>query len=261
MSGATNHSNWLENQFSLIGKKALVTGASKGIGAQIAIDMAHAGADLILVGRNKESLQKTSTAISDIGRNVQSVICDFAETSTSQEAFAQLSKMEIDILVNNAGSISRAPAIATKSDDWRRIIEINLNAVFQLTQIVAEGMIARKSGAIINIASLLSFQGGINVPAYAASKHAIAGLTKSLANEWGALGVRVNAIAPGYIETDNTQALRDDPDRSASILSRIPVARWGTPNDISPVAVFLASHAARYINGEIITVDGGWMGR
>lgn len=261
MSGATNHTNWLEKNFSLAGKNALVTGASKGIGAQIAIDMALAGANLILVGRSEASLQKTSSTISEIGAKVQLAICDFSEIATSQKIFSQLSKMEIDILVNNAGSISRAPAIETKSEDWRRIIEINLNAVFQLTQFVAEGMIARKNGAIINIASLLSFQGGINVPAYAASKHAIAGLTKSLANEWGKLGVRVNAIAPGYIETDNTQALRDDPDRSAAILSRIPMARWGTPSDISPVAVFLASHAARYINGEIITVDGGWMGR
>jgi 2-deoxy-D-gluconate 3-dehydrogenase len=260
MSSA-NHNNWLHSQFTLSGKKALVTGASKGIGAQIAIDMAHAGADLILMGRSEESLLTTTSAVAKLGSKVRTLISDFEEFSVSSKELAQLANIEIDILVNNAGSISRAPAITTKIEDWRRIIDINLNAVFEVTQLVAQGMISRKDGAIINIASLLAFQGGINVPAYSASKHAIAGLTKSLANEWGAFGVRVNAIAPGYIETDNTQALRDDPDRSAAILQRIPLARWGNPGDISPVAVFLASNAARYINGEIVTVDGGWMGR
>lgn len=253
--------NWIEETFSLTGKTALVTGASKGIGAQIAIDMARAGADLVLMGRSQESLQSTSTIVSSCGSKVQSVICDFSEIEKSRDEIARLKKMNIDILVNNAGSITRAPAISTEIADWRKIIEINLNSVFELTQAVAARMLERNDGSIINIASLLSFQGGINVPAYTASKHAIAGLTKSLANEWGSLGVRVNAIAPGYIETDNTQALRDDANRSASILSRIPMARWGTPEDIAPVAVFLASSAARYINGEIITVDGGWMGR
>ena len=261
MSLDAERSGWLESHFSLHGRKALITGASKGIGAQIAIDMARAGAEIVLLGRSKESLEATSSVIERLGKAPQSVICDLSDISSSRNKITQLSTMEIDILVNNAGSISRAPAIETTSHDWRRIIEVNLNSVFEITQAVAAQMLKKKSGSVINIASLLSFQGGINVPAYAASKHAIAGLTKSLANEWGASGVRVNAIAPGYIETDNTQALRDDQIRNASILSRIPMARWGTPEDIAPVAVFLASSAARYINGEIITVDGGWMGR
>jgi 2-deoxy-D-gluconate 3-dehydrogenase len=157
--------------------------------------------------------------------------------------------------------MSRAPAIETSLEDWDRIIDTNLNSVFQISQLCAKSMLAKGRGRIINIASLLSFQGGINVPAYTASKHAVAGVTKALANEWGAKGVTVNAIAPGYISTDNTQALRNDVDRNASILSRIPIGRWGTPEDLAAVAVFLASPAAAYINGEVITVDGGWMGR
>ena len=261
MSLEADRSAWLESNFSLHGKKALITGASKGIGAQIAIDMARAGAETVLLGRSQESLLSTIASISSVGTTPQTIICDLSNVSSSRNEISGLSALGIDILVNNAGSITRAPAIQTSIEEWRRIIEINLNSVFEITQSVASSMLQKKSGAIINIASLLSFQGGINVPAYTASKHAIAGLTKSLANEWGASGVRVNAIAPGYIETDNTQALRDDQNRNASILSRIPMARWGTPEDIAPVAVFLASSAARYINGEIITVDGGWMGR
>ncbi len=253
--------NWLESQFSLTGKKALVTGASKGIGASIAIAMAQAGADVVLVGRSQDSLSATRVAIENLGRSPESLIADVESRAQISEAFKSIDQLNVEIVVNNAGSISRAPAIDTSLEDWDRIIDTNLNSVFQISQLCAKSMLAKGHGRIINIASLLSFQGGINVPAYTASKHAVAGVTKALANEWGAKGVTVNAIAPGYISTDNTQALRNDVDRNTSILARIPIGRWGTPEDLAAVAVFLASPAASYINGEIITVDGGWMGR
>jgi 2-deoxy-D-gluconate 3-dehydrogenase len=253
--------NWLQSQFSLTGKTALVTGASKGIGASIAIAMAQAGADVVLVGRSQDSLSATRTAIENLGRTTETLIADVESRDQIAAAFKSIEQLNVEIVVNNAGSISRAPAIETSLEDWDRIIDTNLNSVFQISQLCAKSMLAKGQGRIINIASLLSFQGGINVPAYTASKHAVAGVTKALANEWGAKGVTVNAIAPGYISTDNTQALRNDVDRNASILSRIPIGRWGTPEDLAAVAVFLASPAAAYINGEIITVDGGWMGR
>jgi 2-deoxy-D-gluconate 3-dehydrogenase len=253
--------NWLQSQFSLTGKTALVTGASKGIGASIAIAMAQAGADVVLVGRSQDSLSATRTAIENLGRTTETLIADVESRDQIAAAFKSIEQLNVEIVVNNAGSISRAPAIETSLEDWDRIIDTNLNSVFQISQLCAKSMLAKGHGRIINIASLLSFQGGINVPAYTASKHAVAGVTKALANEWGAKGVTVNAIAPGYISTDNTQALRDDADRNTSILARIPIGRWGTPEDLAAVAVFLASPAAAYINGEIITVDGGWMGR
>jgi len=253
--------NWLQSQFSLTGKTALVTGASKGIGGSIAIAMAQAGADVVLVGRSQDSLSATRNAIENLGRTTETLIADVESRDQIAAAFESIEQLNVEIVVNNAGSISRAPAIETSLVDWDRIIDTNLNSVFQISQLCAKSMLAKGRGRIINIASLLSFQGGINVPAYTASKHAVAGVTKALANEWGAKGVTVNAIAPGYISTDNTQALRNDVDRNASILARIPIGRWGTPEDLAAVAVFLASPAAAYINGEIITVDGGWMGR
>jgi 2-deoxy-D-gluconate 3-dehydrogenase len=253
--------SWLESQFSLAGKKALVTGSSKGIGAAIAQALANAGADIVLLGRTAESLEATKSSIVNIGRKVEIVLCDVSSPEAIKEVFANIAEMNVDILINNAGSISRAPAAETEIDDWHRIIDTNLNSVFQISQACGRAMIAKGSGTIINIASLLSFQGGINVPAYTASKHGVAGVTKALANEWGSRGVTVNAIAPGYISTDNTAALRADADRNASILARIPIGCWGNPDDIASVAVFLASPAARYINGEVLTVDGGWMGR
>jgi len=252
---------WLESHFSLIGKKALVTGASKGIGASIAIAMAQAGADVVLVGRSQDSLSATRAEIENLGGTTEILIADVESRTQISEAFKSIDQLNVEIVVNNAGSISRAPAIETSLEDWDRIIDTNLNSVFQISQLCAKSMLAKGQGRIINIASLLSFQGGINVPAYTASKHAVAGVTKALANEWGAKGVTVNAIAPGYISTDNTQALRNDVDRNASILTRIPIGRWGTPEDLAAVAVFLASPAASYINGEVMTVDGGWMGR
>lgn len=253
--------SWLESQFSLTGKKALVTGSSKGIGASIAQALAQAGADIVLVGRTKDSLEATKSAIINIGRKVEIVLCDVSSVDAIKEAFSDIAALKVDILINNAGSISRAPAAEAQMEEWNRIIETNLNSVFQISQACGRAMIAQGTGTIINIASLLSFQGGINVPAYTASKHGVAGVTKALANEWGSRGVTVNAIAPGYISTDNTAALRADADRNASILARIPIGRWGNPEDIAAVAVFLASPAARYINGEVLTVDGGWMGR
>jgi 2-deoxy-D-gluconate 3-dehydrogenase len=206
-------------------------------------------------------LSATRTAIENLGRTTETLIADVESRDQIAAAFKSIEQLNVEIVVNNAGSISRAPAIETSLEDWDRIIDTNLNSVFQISQLCAKSMLAKGRGRIINIASLLSFQGGINVPAYTASKHAVAGVTKALANEWGAKGVTVNAIAPGYISTDNTQALRNDVDRNASILARIPIGRWGTPEDLAAVAVFLASPAAAYINGEIITVDGGWMGR
>jgi 2-deoxy-D-gluconate 3-dehydrogenase len=253
--------NWLESQFSLSGKKALVTGASKGIGASIAVAMAQAGADIVLVGRSEDSLMATRSTIEDLGRKTESLIVDLSSRSQIADAFKDIDQLNVEIVVNNAGSISRAPAIDVNLKEWDRIIDTNLNSVFQISQLCAKSMLDKGFGRIINIASLLSFQGGINVPSYTASKHAVAGVTKALANEWGAKGVNVNAIAPGYISTDNTEALRNDPDRNSSILARIPVGRWGKPEDLSATAVFLASPAASYINGEVITVDGGWMGR
>lgn len=252
---------WLESNFSLLGKKALVTGASKGIGASIAIAMAEAGADLVLVGRSESSLESTRSLVEKTGKKVEVLVCDIQSRAEIAQAFKGIDQMGVDIVVNNAGSISRSPAIETKLEDWDRIIDINLNSVFQISQLCAKSMLQRGHGRIINIASLLSFQGGINVPAYTASKHGVAGITKALANEWGAMGVNVNGISPGYISTDNTEALRNDPDRNASILARIPLARWGKPEDLAAAAVFLASPAASYINGELLTVDGGWMGR
>jgi 2-deoxy-D-gluconate 3-dehydrogenase len=253
--------NWLESQFSLSGKKALVTGASKGIGASIAVAMARAGADIVLVGRSEDSLLATRSTIENLGRKTESLIVDLSSRSQIADAFKDINQLNVEIVVNNAGSISRAPAIDATLEEWDRIIDTNLNSVFQISQLCAKSMLENGFGRIINIASLLSFQGGINVPSYTASKHAVAGVTKALANEWGAKGVNVNAIAPGYISTDNTEALRNDPDRNSSILARIPVGRWGKPEDLSATAVFLASPAASYINGEVITVDGGWMGR
>lgn len=255
-------SSWIESQFSLAGKKVLVTGSSKGIGAAIALAMANAGAEVVLQGRSSESLATTQAAIGKIqGKPAHEVLCDVSSENEIRAAFAGIDALGVDVVVNNAGTISRAPAAETNFDDWKMVIDTNLNSVFQISQVCGRAMLARGHGRIINIASLLSFQGGINVPAYTASKHAVAGLTKALANEWGSKGVTVNAIAPGYIVTDNTSALRADAERNAAILARIPIGRWGTAEDIASVAAFLASPAAGYINGEVLTVDGGWMGR
>lgn len=253
--------NWLETQFSLKGKTALVTGASKGIGAGIAIAMSRAGADMILLGRNRDSLNGTEQLISQSGGTVTKMQCDLSDSQSVAAILPDIERAAPDILVNNAGTIIRENAIDVSMQDWNNVLQTNVTALFQLSQAAAKSMLRKGEGRIINIASLLSFQGGIRVPAYAASKHAVAGLTKALANEWSARGITVNAIAPGYIETDNTEPLRNDPMRSAAILERIPMQRWGTASDIAGVAVFLAAPASRYISGEILVVDGGWMAR
>lgn len=253
---------WVEENFGLNGKHALVTGASKGIGAACALALANAGADLTLWGRGDASLSETKTQCEELGVTVSIISADMSDLAeVSKTASQVITKEKIDILINNAGTISRAPAIDTTQSDWQRVIDVNLNAIFTLTQIVARPMLERGTGQIINIASLLSFQGGINVPAYTASKHAIVGLTKALANEWASNGVNVNAIAPGYIATDNTKPLMNDIERNRAILARIPIGRWGDPTDISGAAVFLASQAAKYITGHVLVVDGGWLAR
>jgi 2-deoxy-D-gluconate 3-dehydrogenase len=250
--------------FNLTGKVALVTGCKKGIGFAIAEAMAKAGADVIGVSATLElydaEIEKTIKAL---GRNFYAYQCDFSDRAQIYEFLKKLSDDNriIDILVNNAGTILRNPAVIHSDEYWDQVLEVNLSAQFLLSRSLGAKMIERGGGKIIFIASLLSFQGGINVPGYAAAKGGIASLTKALANEWAGKGVNVNAIAPGYIETDNTEALRKDPDRSMAILQRIPANRWGKPSDFAGPAIFLASDASSYVHGTILTVDGGWMGR
>ncbi|MEV0288852.1 SDR family oxidoreductase [Kribbella sp. NPDC050820] len=248
--------------FSLQGRTALVTGARRGIGAAIAVGYAAAGAELILMARDA-ALEDTLEAIKANGGGEATVVtADFADPAAVEAAATELARTRrIDILVNNAGTIRRAPAASTATADWRHVIDVNLNSTWAVTRPIGAGMAERGSGTVVTIASLLSFQGGITVPAYTASKHAVAGLTKALANEWGPAGVRVNAIAPGYISTDNTTDLRADPGREAAIRERIPAGRWGRPEDVVGAAVFLASAAAGYVNGHVLAVDGGWLAR
>jgi 2-deoxy-D-gluconate 3-dehydrogenase len=252
------------SNFRLDNKLALVTGCSRGIGMAIAIDLANAGADIIGVSNSMPKQgSEVEKAVEAAGRKFYPYAVDFSNR-TALHVFIEKVKLDhprIDILINNAGSIMRAPAAEHSDEYWDTIMEINLNAQFVLTREIGKRMVADKSGKIVFTCSLLSFQGGINVPGYAASKGAITSLLKAFANEWASQGVNVNGVAPGYIETDNTEALRADPERSKSILSRIPAGRWGKSADLSGAYVFLCSSAADYINGSIITVDGGWMGR
>jgi 2-deoxy-D-gluconate 3-dehydrogenase len=252
-----------KSRFSVEGSRALVTGASRGLGQAIAIALAESGADVGCVSSKPGGSAKTASAIRDAGRNAWELVADLSERSAAlslaDEAIAAMGT--IDILVNNAGTIRRTPAAQYSEADWDTVIRTNLDSVFFLSQAVARGMLERKKGKIVNVASLLSFSGGITVPAYTASKHAVAGLTKAFANEWASSGVQVNAVAPGYFVTDNTEALRGDPKRSAEILSRIPAGRWGEPKDLAEAVVFLSSPAANYINGHVLVVDGGWMAR
>ena len=252
------------SNFRLDNKLALVTGCSRGIGMAIAIDLANAGADIIGVSNSMPKQgSEVEKAVAATGRKFYPYAVDFSNR-TALHAFIEKVKLDhprIDILINNAGSIMRSPAAEHSDEYWDTIMEINLNAQFVLTREIGKRMVADKSGKIVFTCSLLSFQGGINVPGYAASKGAITSLLKAFANEWAAHGVNVNGVAPGYIETDNTEALRAAPERSKSILSRIPAGRWGKSADLAGAYVFLCSSAADYINGSIITVDGGWMGR
>ncbi|WP_257345943.1 2-dehydro-3-deoxy-D-gluconate 5-dehydrogenase KduD [Pseudalkalibacillus decolorationis] len=252
--------SFLQSMFSLSGKTALVTGASTGIGQSIAVGYARAGAEVILLG-HRDNLQETADIIEQADGVSHQVIIDLSQIDSIKEKYdALLSDYQIDILVNNAGIIRRQQAVDYSQHDWNDVINTNLNAVFVLTQEVSKNMLKRKQGKVINIASLLSFQGGVFVPAYTASKHAVSGLTKAFANEWASAGVQVNAIAPGYIATNNTQAIREDTERNESILSRIPTGRWGQPDDLVGAAIFLAS-ASDYVNGHTLVVDGGWLAR
>lgn len=249
------------NAFDLSGRTAMVTGANTGIGQAIAVALAQAGASIAAVGRS--SMDETATLVAEAGGRFHAISADLSTiepvnriVSETIEAFGGL-----DILVNNAGIIRRGDAIDFTEEDWDAVIDTNLKTAFFLSQAAGRHMIGQGTGKIINIASLLSFQGGIRIPSYTASKSGLAGITRLLACEWAAKGVNVNAIAPGYFVTNNTAALREDPDRSASILSRIPAARWGTPSELGGAAVFLASQASDYVHGTVLPVDGGWLAR
>ncbi len=252
------------DQFRLDGKIALVTGCRRGIGKAMALALADAGADIVGVSRSLESRgSEIETQVVALGRRFKGYACDLRNRPAVYALIRQVCAdfPVIDILVNNAGTISRKPAAEHMDEAWDEVIDTNLNAQFILSREIGKRMIESGSGKIIFTASLLSFQGGITVPGYSASKGAIAQLTKALANEWAAKGVQVNAIAPGYVRTDNTEALRADPVRSAAILSRIPAGRWGEPEDFEGAVVFLASPASDYVSGTILVVDGGWMAR
>jgi 2-deoxy-D-gluconate 3-dehydrogenase len=248
--------------FRLDGMTALVTGAATGIGAGIAIALAEAGANVACHG-NRRPPDATCLRVRELGRLALALRGDLADRETPAVLVnATVGAFDrIDILINNAGTIQRAPAVEYPGDAWDRVVEVNLSSVFRLSQAAGARMLTQGRGKIVNIASLLSFQGGITVPAYAASKGGVALLTKALANEWAARGVNVNAIAPGYIKTENTEPLRKDPTRNRQILERIPAGRWGEPEDIAGTAVFLCSSASDYIHGHVLVVDGGWMGR
>ncbi len=247
--------------FDLTGTVAVVTGARRGIGRAMAEALADAGADIIGVSASLAPGSDVQTSVEAKGRSFEAISCDFADSAAVDALGRRLAERAPDILVNNAGTIERAPAAVHSRDAWDRVLQVNLSSQFALSQSVGASMLERGSGKIIFTASLLSFQGGINVPGYAAAKSGIAGLTKALSNEWASRRVNVNAIAPGYIATDNTAALQADEDRSRSILERIPAGRWGQADDLAGATVFLASHASDYVNGIVLPVDGGWLGR
>lgn len=247
--------------FDLHGRCAAVTGAGRGLGQAIALGLARAGADVVLLGR-KGNQDATRDLVTALGVQADVVDLDVSDLDAVERVSAELNdSRQVDIVINNAGIIDRADSVAVGREAWQRVLDVNLNGLFFLTQQLGRPMVERGHGKIVSIASLLSFQGGLRVVSYAASKHGVAGVTKALANEWGPYGVQVNAIAPGYMVTDNTTALREDADRSRSILDRIPAGRWGTAEDIAGAAVFLSSSAADYVNGHVLAVDGGWMAR
>ena len=252
-----------QDLFSLTGKTALVTGASRGLGQGMALALAHAGADIVCIGRSLARLEGTIQRIEALDRRAWPLVADLADRAACQTMADEAENRAgpIDILVNNAGISRRHPAHQFPIEDWDLVLETNLNAVFVLCSRFGKEMIARRSGKIINIASLLSFSGGITIPAYSASKHGVAGLTKALANEWAPYNIQVNAIAPGYFLTELTEPLYDDPVRRPELDARIPAGDWGRPSDLAGPVVFLASAASNYVNGHILTVDGGWMAR
>lgn len=250
--------------FSLHGQVALVTGGATGIGQAVAVGLAQAGAD-VAVTVNRSPAEATVAGIREAGRRGFSVPCD-RETLGAEAADRLLDAVrrelgEVTVLVNNAGIIRRSPAAQHSDEDWRAVLNVNLEAVWTLSRAAGKRMLGAGRGKIVNVASLLSFQGGVTVPAYTASKHAVAGLTKALANEWAAKGVNVNAVAPGYIRTDNTRALQENETRNRQILERIPAGRWGEPGDVAGAVVFLASPASDYVSGHVLAVDGGWLAR
>lgn len=249
------------NPFDLNGKVAMVTGTTGGLGQGMAIGLAEAGADVVLASYS--SSEETARAIEALGRKAYVLKADLSREDDLSDVFEKALSFQgkIDILVNNAGIIRRTPAADHAKQDWHDVIGLNLNTVFFLSQLAGRHMMERGSGKIINIASMLSYQGGINVPGYTASKHGVAGLTKAFANEWAGKGVQVNAIAPGYMVTDNTSQIRADEQRYNDITARIPAGRWGTPEDLKGPVVFLASAASDYLNGHVLNVDGGWMAR
>lgn len=252
------------SQFDLTGKTAIVTGCKRGIGKGMAIGLAEAGAHIIGVSATLETNgSDVEKAVTDLGVSFTGYQCDFSDREALYKFISDVkaNHSQIDILINNAGTILRKPAAEHPDDFWDKVVEVNLNAQFILSREFGKDMIERGSGKVIFTASLLTYQGGITVPGYAASKGGIGQLTMALANEWAGKGVNVNAIAPGYIATDNTQALQDDPIRSESILGRIPAGRWGNPDDFKGPVVFLASEASSYVHGSVMLVDGGWMGR
>lgn len=251
------------DQFRLDNKIALVTGAGRGLGQGMALGLAEAGADI--AGLDRSGSQETAEMVRALGRRYLEIKLDLI-TATVDDLNGVIAQVEnelgpLDVLVNNAGIIRRTPAVDFSEADWDDVIQVNQRAVFFLAQAAGRVMLPRGSGKIINVASMLSWQGGVFVPSYTAAKSAVAGITRALANEWAGLGVNVNAIAPGYMSTDNTAPIRADAQRSESILSRIPAGRWGTPEDLQGVVVLLASEAGRYMHGSIVTVDGGWLAR
>jgi len=252
----------ISDAFKLDGKVALVTGASAGLGAAIAVALAEAGADVAVHG-NTRAPDATCELVERTGRRAFPVLGNLADKTVPKNLVSQTLDHfgQLDILINNAGTIRRSPAVDYAEEDWDIVIEVNLSSVFRLSQLAGRHMLERGSGKIVNIASLLSFQGGVTVPAYSASKGGVMQLTKALANEWAKHGINVNAIAPGYMRTDNTAALQADETRNRQILERIPAGRWGEPHDIAGPAVFLSSAASDYLHGHVLVVDGGWMGR
>jgi 2-deoxy-D-gluconate 3-dehydrogenase len=252
----------LAARFGLTGRVALVTGARRGLGRAIAVALAEAGADVVGLGPNP--MPETAAAVEATGRRFADVLLDLGESPEIDAAVAEAHDRfgRLDILVNNAGIIRRAPLLDYSEADWDAVMDVNVRSLFFLSQAVARQMIAaRMPGRIVNIASLLAFQGGVRIPAYAAAKHAVAGLTKSLANELAPHGITVNAIAPGYMVTDNTEPLRNDPERSAELLARIPAGRFGEPEELATAVLFLAAPGSSYVTGTVVSVDGGWMAR
>ena len=249
--------------FSLTGRRALVTGASRGLGSAMAIALAEAGSGVVCASSQPGGADATVAAVRALGKDAWAVHAELSDRDAVGAMADEAIRLagQIDILVNNAGTIRRHPALEYSAEAWDEVMRTNLDATFFLAQRLGREMVARGAGKIINVGSLLSFSGGLNTAAYTASKHAVAGLTKVLANEWGPRGVQVNGIAPGYFVTDNTQPLRDDSARFSEIRSRIPAGRWGEPDDLKGAVVFLASSASDYVNGHMLVVDGGWMGR